>query len=282
MNQTIDPPASERDSRPAIAPAAPSSFSVALSNWLTILSILMVEQLTRRTKSGRWGLIIVIAEPFALVASFYFLHSLIRNLVQPYGESLLLFLVSGFLPFYLFLRTSIQGRIGGTRVGRLPRITSMDGFIAGVAAQVVIWIPVMAVTFLAMWLYGIEQARPASIADCAEALLFLTLLGAGLGLINLVIARFIPAWPMIIGIAMRGMLLLSGVIHIPDFFQPSVRAWLAWNPILHGVDWFRLGVYGRYPILVLDQFYLMKCAIILLFIGMVADRATLRYGKRKR
>jgi capsular polysaccharide transport system permease protein len=110
----------------------------------------------------------------------------------------------------------------------------------------------------------------------------LTLLGAGLGLINLVIARFAPAWPMIIRIAMRGMLLLSGVIHIPDFFSPGVRAWLAWNPILHGIDWFRLGIYGRYPILLLDQFYLMKCAVILLFIGLVADRATLRYRTRTR
>jgi capsular polysaccharide transport system permease protein len=279
-------PAAERgaaaaDQQTPIAPSAPPSFTDALRNWLAIMSLLMVEQMNRRTRSGRFGLVIMIAEPFALVLTFYWIHGMIKGVVQPYGESLFLFLVSGLLPFYLFMRTSIRGRVGRVDSGRrLPRITSLDIFMAGAAAQTAIWIPVIGATFVGMWLYGIEQARPVSISDCVSALFFLALLGTGLGLINLVIGRFLPSWPIIIGLATRGMIFLSGVIHIPDFFYPSVRAWLAWNPILHGVDWFRLGVYGRYPILLLDQFYLVKCAVILVFIGLVADRATLRHGAR--
>jgi capsular polysaccharide transport system permease protein len=243
------------------------------------MTFLVAEQLNRRTKAGRLGLLLIIAEPFLLICSFYWIHTVLRGVIQQYGDSLFLFLASGLLPFYFFMRTSITTRRGQQNVGRsLPRVSSLDIFMASVAAQTMIWIPVIGTVFAGIWLYGIEQARPASIADCATALFFLGMLGAGFGLINSVIGRLMPVWPLIMALATRGALLVSGVIHIPDFYAPSIRAWLAWNPILHGVDWFRLGLYGRYPVLLLDQAYLVKSAIVLLFIGIVADRATLRFG----
>jgi capsular polysaccharide transport system permease protein len=152
--------------------------------------------------------------------------------------------------------------------------------MAAVATQALIWIPVIAIVFLGMVMYGIQEARPASIATCAYALFLMLTLGAGFGLVNLSIGRFIAAWPVIIALATRGMLFLSGVIHIPDFLYPSVREWLAWNPLLHGVTLFRLGVYGEYPTLLFDEGYLLKCTIAFMFVGLVVDRATLRYESR--
>jgi capsular polysaccharide transport system permease protein len=279
MDSTVDRQAGgTRPTTPAPAPAAPAFFD-AVKSWSTIMTFLVAEQLNRRTKAGRLGLLLTIAEPFLLICSFYWIHTVLRGVIQQYGDSVFLFLASGLLPFYFFMRTSTTTRRDQQNVGRsLPRISSLDIFMASVAAQTMIWIPVIGAVFAGMWVYGIAQARPASIADCAAALLFLGMLGAGYGLINSVIGRFMPVWPRIMALATRGAIFVSGVIHIPDFYAPSIRPWLAWNPILHGVDWFRLGLYGRYPTLLLDQSYLVKSAIVLLFIGVVVDRATLRYG----
>jgi capsular polysaccharide transport system permease protein len=260
----------------------PQEFATALRNWLVIMGFLVREQLkAARGKAGRAGLLIAIAEPFALIVMFYMIRGLIRGTVQDYGTSLFLFLASGLLPYYLFLRTSIVTRRGRAGPGRrLPRINSLDTFMAAVATQALIWIPVIAIVFLGMVMYGIQEARPASIATCAYALFLMLTLGAGFGLVNLSIGRFLSAWPVIIALATRGMLFLSGVIHIPDFLYPSVREWLAWNPLLQGVTLFRLGVYGEYPTLLFDEGYLLKCTIAFMFVGLVVDRATLRYESR--
>jgi capsular polysaccharide transport system permease protein len=162
----------------------------------------------------------------------------------------------------------------------LPRIVSFDLFLASSAVNALISLVVMGAVFLSLWLYGISQAKPVSIADCGYALAMLMLLAVGVGLINTAIARFVPFWLTLFGYATRGLLFVSGVIHMPEMLTVGIRHWISWNPIMHGIEWFRVGLYGRYPALLLDQSYLVKCVVIVLFIGMIADRATLRYAGR--
>jgi capsular polysaccharide transport system permease protein len=156
----------------------------------------------------------------------------------------------------------------------------MDFFVADVCANTLIWLLAILIVFTGMLLYGIRQAWPVQIEDCAIALFLLVVMGSGFGLLNGSIARYFPFWLTLISYSTRGLVFFSGVFHLVDFYSIGLRNWLIWNPILHGVDWFRLGVYGRFPTMVLDQDYLIKCALIFLVIGMVADRATLRAGAR--
>jgi capsular polysaccharide transport system permease protein len=209
---------------------------------------------------------------------FYLIRGVLKGGLNGFGTSYFLFLSSGLFPFYLFLRISIRGRRGGSKSNRSARVTWFDEFVAGAAVLMVLWSVITGILFVGMWVYGIEQARPASMADCLSALFFLAALGAGLSLIYSSIGRFFPVFLTIISLSSRGLLFLSGVIHLPAMLTPGVRSWLAWNPVLHGVEWFRVGVYGHYPALLLDRFYLMQCTIIVLFIGFVMERATLQYG----
>jgi len=283
MTSASDGPTPPANPTQAAAPKSAQSqeFVTALRNWLVVMTYLVREELrTMRGRAGRAGVIIAIAEPFALIVMFYLIRGLLRGTVQDYGTSLFLFMASGVFPYYLYLRTSTMTRRDrSSQVRLLPRINSLDTFMASVATQALIWFPVIVIVFLGMWMYGIPQAKPASISTCAYALFIMLALGAGFGLFNQAVGRFMAAWPIIVGMTMRGMLFLSGVIHIPDFIYPSVRQWLAWNPLLHGVTLFRLGIYGDYPTLVFDESYLVKCTIAFIFLGLVMDRATLRYQR---
>jgi len=284
MGPTNEPPSGAVDDPgELLTPPTPANREsrTALKNWATVMGHLMVQHLDYDTKAGRASLFFMLAEPLILIGLFYLIRGVARGMVSQYGDSLFLFLASGILPFYLFLRTSTLTRRSQLQPGRrLPRINSMDLFIAITATNALIWLVVIGFLFVGMWMYGIKQAIPVSIGDCGIALFLLVIAGGGLALIHSAIARYFPAWLAIIRYSTRGLLFFSGVIHIADFYPPYLRTWLVWNPILHGVDWFRLGVYGRYPTLVLDEFYLVKTAVILLFIGIVADRATLRHGGR--
>jgi capsular polysaccharide transport system permease protein len=260
--------------------SAVREFTVALSNWRTTVAYLMVQYIGYRARTGRLSTLYMIAEPLIFIAGMYMIRGVVRGAVADYGTSVLLFLVTGFLPFYLFLRTSILSRNATSPRQPLPRIKAMDVFLAQVATNAVLWIVVLALLHVGMWIYGIRQAVPESLTTCAMALTMLTVLGAGVGLLNGAIARFFPFWLKIYGILTRGLLFFSGVLHIPDFYSLWIREWMVWNPIMHGVTWYRVGVFGNYPSHVLDEFYLVKVAVIMVFIGFIAERASLRYGGR--
>jgi capsular polysaccharide transport system permease protein len=130
--------------------------------------------------------------------------------------------------------------------------------------------------FLGMWFYGIDDARPHSIVTCAVPVGLFIVLGFGIGMINNVICRFFPMWAMLYQILTRGLVFLSGVILIVDLSPLWLRKWIIANPLSHGIEWFRLGVYGNYPHNSLDRAYLVEWAIVALFLGFVLDRATMR------
>ena len=253
-------------------------YLVAIRNWYTVIGVLMVEYLSARSKAGRLSTIFMFAEPLLMIGMMYLIRGILRNFSHFYGTSILLFLVSGFIPFYLCVTSAARAR--KTQVNprrRLPRVNALDTFIATTVANALVWLLVLSTLLFGMWVYGIREARPHSITACAAAIFFLIVFGIGVGLINSAIARFVPIWLLIYAIITRGLIFLSGVIHIADFYNPAIRAWVVWNPILHGIEWFRLGLYGRYPVYTLDRNYLIQAAVIVVFVGIVADRASLRH-----
>lgn len=257
--------------------AATYDYARALSSWRSSVWLSMVMLLGQYSRGSRMGFILALLEPLIVIVGLYVFRGLFKGTTASYGTSLFLFLASGFLPFYVFIRVSSRAR--STSVGprgRLPGLTTLDSYIASIVLNSLIWITMMVVIFWGMWLYGIERARPASIVDCTLPVLLFIALGAGVGMINNVINRFITFWSRLYAVLTRGLVFMSGVMFIVDLQPLWLRAWTVANPLSHGVEWFRLGVYGRYPHNSLDPAYLVEWALIALFLGVVIDRAALR------
>lgn len=230
------------------------------------------------TGSSKLAFIFTLLEPLIIILGLYAIRGILKAKTPNYGTSLFLFYASGFLPFYLFLRISIRARSANTDPrNRLPGLSALDQYIATVGLNSLIWITVMVFIFYAMWLYGIQQARPASIVDCVVPVVLFIVLGTGVGMINNVISRYFSFWNRLYGILTRGIMFMTGVLVIVDFYPPLIRQWVILNPLSHGIEWFRIGVYGpQYPHIFLDKWFLIKCTFIVLFIGLVVDRAALR------
>lgn len=250
---------------------------MAFSNWLLLIWAALPQLLSRQTRGSRLIFLATLAEPLILVGVLYAIRGLMKQNTPNYGTSLFLFYASGFMPFYLFIRISSRLRSTDFNLNSLlPRATALDAYIAAAILDALLNITTTILVFYGMWLYGIDEARPASIVDCTLPMLLLIVLGVGVGMINNVITRFAKIWAMIYRIMTRGLLFLSGVIIIVDLTPIWLRDIVVLNPLAHGVDWFRVGVYGDYPHNFLDKSYLCEWALIALFIGFVVDRAALR------
>jgi len=249
----------------------------AASTWGAIITLLMVQHYNQRFKSSRIGIILTFIEPVLLVVSLVVFRTFIKLKLPEFGTSMVVFLSSGIFPYYFFLRVSTRMNTARFEAGRrLPRVGSTDIIIASAGAETVLMFSTMIIWFASMWLYGLEEACPASSFDCVVPLLLFVAMGVGVALINSTIAKRFPPWSFLYGRVTYGMMFLSGVFYVVDLLPVQVRSIMLWNPLVHGVEWFRTGLYGRYPAFTLDKQYLIVTACMTLLVGLVAHRGTMR------
>jgi len=257
-------------------------FSNALGSWLSVVGYLMIREFDQKFRGNRLSVVLAVAEPILLLSLMLALRSLLRTQFPAYGQSTVVFYSSGIFPFYTFMRLSYRTRRAKYDSSqRLPRVSVTALLIASSLGEVALSLSTMLAWFLGMWLYGLEEAAPHSIAECAKPILLLMTFGFGVGLINSALSRRFALWAFIYSRLTRGLMLLSGVFLVADQLPYFARSILVWNPLLHGIEWFRLGLYGTYPHHTLDRDYLMLCTGICLFIGVISYRATLRTPPRR-
>jgi capsular polysaccharide transport system permease protein len=253
---------------------------VAVSRWRRTIWLAMC-QIFLGLGQKPLGLFWALAEPLVAIALVYAIRGLLRLNTPNYGTSLFLFFASGFLPYYLFLRLSTRTayvRAGAER--RLPGMSALDAYIANILVNALIWIVMIVAIFLGMmWLGGIREIQYIVVHTSAVPIVLLVVLAMGLGMINIAISRYLPFWLILYSILTRGLIVFSGVMQIVDLQTPRIRQYSIINPLSHGIEWFRLGIWERYPHNSLDKEYFITWVVVVLFMGMIVDRGTMRRVK---
>lgn len=262
-------------------PDAPGPFAQslrALGDWRATVGVAMTNEVGGRFRHNRLGLVLAFAEPFIVLSVLMLLRVFFREKLAVFGESAVVFLSSGVLPFFLYVRLSSRGR--RTRYDasqRLPRVSNTELVVASVAADSAIYLTSMMIWFSILVFFGLDDAAPVAPLTCIVSLLFLGCLGIGVGLVSSAIAQRVPFWNYFFGFANRFLIFISGVFFIADYMMLYRREWLELNPLAQGIIWFRVGLYGpSYPHILLDTGYMMLWSCVALFLGIVAHRATLR------
>ena len=68
------------------------------------------------------------------------------------------------------------------------------------------------------------------------------------------------------------MIFLSGIHYMVDFMSPQVRDAISWNPLVHGIELFRIAFYPQFPSNVLDTTYFLYWVLGSLCIGLCLSR----------
>lgn len=261
-----------------------STCIVALVNWRRAVWLEMCQAMSALSRRNRLGLVWALAEPLVVISLLYALRGILRARTPDYGTSLFLFFATGFLPYYLFLRLSTRIRFANMGAGQsLPGMSGLDQYLANILVNAIIWIFMIVVVFLGMWWIGdMKELAFTDVSVCAAPILLLIALAMGVGMLNGAISRYIPFWYFIYAMTTRGLLFISGILQIVDLQPAGIRYYSILNPLSHAVEWFRLGIWERYPHNSLDKNYLITWVVVSLFLGMVVDRASLRVQSRAR
>lgn len=226
----------------------------------------------------RFGFLFNIVEFSISMLVIALLFSLIGKSAA-YGESIFLFMLTGFAPFLTFMRVSaVVGAVvdRSMRPMRAP-LLSATGYAVGFSLNFLVLVPIC-VTIICGTLYqlGINSALPVHFEYLAVSLLAAISLGAGIGLLNAAIGYHIKVWRTIFSMLNRLLFFISGIFFVPDTMPRPIVEILEWNPLIHVIALFRLGFYKSYPTLILDVYYLAGWTLSVLFIGIWAERLVRR------
>lgn len=252
-----------------------ASWPAGFIRWGKLLFILLADNIPRR-KRFQWGAILAIAEPFGLIGLFWLHHHFVAGQRPLFGNSALLFLTTGVLPYYLFLRIARRLRNWDV-LPRWPRTTEFDLMLVHVTAELFVICSAVAICCFGFWLADVEEWFPRDVALCLRALLVIAVLGIGTGFLNATIGGFFPIWRPISSIAMRVWLLFSGVREVVDWMPLQLRDFVELNPLSHAISWYRTGYYTDYPSITLDVEYLLLWTLGLVSFGWLVMHSTRRW-----
>ncbi len=245
----------------------------SLAIWFDCIGAVVVREAEKKFSTKPGGLFTAI-EPIGFIAVIA-TSRILFNATPTFGDSVLLFYCTGVVPHYAFIWISTHTKVSDLTVTSFPRVQPLDQIIAKGVVEMLFYFGFMIFVFGGLWLVGVSAfalpRHPLTLLAVVEALF---LLGLGVGIINTVVGTFFRLWFHIYHVLGRGAMILSGVVFVPDFLPPDVRNWLAWNPILHGVTWFRTAFYEKYPTHILDTGYIIEWAILTLVVGLALERVT--------
>lgn len=230
-----------------------------------------------RTRFGRssLGYIWAVLEPISHVVVLCLIYWSI-NRQAPVGPSVTLFFVTGVLPFFLFHKTSLHlgaAVRGSQKVLRMPFVAPTDMIAARMVLEWLTWVVVAMLLILA--LMAMELAEPPEAPETAALAALVTLgLGVGFGLVNASAMVLWSSWIQIYGMLTRPLYILSGIFFSIDQVPSGLQQWLAWNPVLHAVQWFRVGFRADYATPVLDEVYLLSWVVGSVLLGLCMIRVT--------
>ncbi|OWJ64867.1 ABC transporter permease [Inquilinus limosus] len=252
------------------------SLGTALAVQVRVLVSLMLREMRMHAKHSRLSYLLEMLEPMLQLSMMMAVFSAIGRQAD-FGTSMLLFLGTGMIPYFTFMHISSKAmtalRGGGLTKG-VPLVKPLDLLLARAFLETLQLAVVAILLFSFIHLVmGVPEAAPIQPLKVVSAFLVIAATAIGVGIVNGVIGSFFRLWAVVYGVFGRSLLFLSAVFYVPDYMPAQIRDWLVWNPVLHGVEWFRTGFYLTYPTMCLDKTYLLSWALGSIFFGLVLERA---------
>nr|WP_319391662.1 ABC transporter permease [uncultured Cohaesibacter sp.] len=246
----------------------------ALKVQLRVIGALVLRETRVRFGRSQLGYLWALVNPIAWIVVISALFS-IRGSSAPYGDNMGLFVSLGVVPFRLYAALASQcGNAIDANQALLnfPIVKELDTIVARAILETATFILILTIILAGMVLFT-GAPLPYNVLKMGVGLGGLCLLGFGVGLLNAVIAQKVPSWMNTFHLISTPMLWLSGVFYSLESLPDLFRKFLIWNPILHGVEYVRMGYFQNYRDSYVDISYLYGLGLILVLVGLAAERA---------
>ncbi len=249
-----------------------TGFVAALQTSVRVWHALILRETRSRFGRNALGFLWALVEPVALIALFLVLRSILLKFAV-FGESAILFMAIGLIVFRYY--AAIAGRTliaisSNQALMTYPVVRPPDVIIARVLLETI----TMLVVTLIFWfvLVLVEEGRiiyhPATFG---VGVIVTTFLAWGVGTFNAVVSHLVPTWRQIYPMLQMPLFIGSGIFYLPVTMPEDIKRILVWNPILHCVEWVRMGIYLDYLPL-LDHTYPIIFGAVALTLGLGMER----------
>jgi ABC-type polysaccharide/polyol phosphate export permease/Flp pilus assembly protein TadD len=268
----------ERTERPQRSrPPQPGCWAALRTQWRVIHALIVRETRTRfgdSTLGYGWALI----EPILHILTLSLFFAVLMHGRPPIGTQFFIFYYTGLIPYHLFVHTSSSMTYAVTSNGsllQLPLVSTFDVILARALLELATDLLVAVVLLAGFGALGLGTL-PNDFAGVAASLAAVWVFACGCGFINAVFNAFCKSWDKIWTQVTRILYFCSGIFYVPGNMPDWVRDILTWNPVLHGVDWFRSSFFVDYEPHWLDRTFLVGIAVSTLLAGLALERCLRR------
>jgi capsular polysaccharide transport system permease protein len=257
-----------------------NDIKLALISMLRVIHALILREVKVRFGRLKIGYLWALLEPVLFICVLAIIFTIRRDNTV-YGMPLLIFLLTGVIPFLLFrniMNKTIVAAQSNIALLHFPQIHPFEIVIARSILEFVTVIIVFIILSLLMHLSGLALIEIESPLKIIVILLAVSLLGFSTGV---AIGAWTPIFPILEQIAHifigRPLFLLSGIFFTVEMVPVWLREYLLLNPLFHLIEMFRSAFFISFESKYTDPFYVLSYILVLFFIALVSQRALRRY-----
>ena len=269
----------ERPLRRVLRPRLRPTIFAALRTQLRVVYALMMRETRTRLAESKLGYGWALLEPVLHILMLSLVFAVMMRGRPPIGDKFFIFYYTGIIPYHLFVHTSSSMTYAVSSNGpvlQLPLVSTFDVIMARGLVEVLTDV-VVAIILLAGFFAVGRGVLPHDFRALAGSVVAVALFGCGTGFVNAVINAFFKSWDKIWAQLTRILYFCSGIFYVPGMMPDWIRDILAWNPVLHAVDWFRSSFFPEYEPHWLDRSYLAIVAALSVAAGLYLERGLRRH-----
>jgi ABC-type polysaccharide/polyol phosphate export permease/Flp pilus assembly protein TadD len=268
----------DRALHPRREPRLPPGFFETLQTQLRVIHALIIRETRTRFGDSSLGYGWALLEPILHILMLSLVFSVMMRGRPPIGEEFFIFYYTGIIPYHLFIHTSTSMTYAISSNGSLLQLPLVSTFDVLMARGLLEFFTDTLVAVLLLAGFGAVGlgVLPHNLSGVSASVLVVWLFGCGCGFINAVVNAFSKSWDKIWVQFTRLLYFCSGIFYVPGMMPDWIRDILAWNPVLHAVDWFRSSFFQEYDPHWLDRSYLTIVAVLTLLAGFGLERGLRR------
>lgn len=239
-----------------------------------IIGAVLIQDMRSRFGHSHIGYLIAIAWPLSHIGIITLTY-LLRTSIAPVGDSPTMFVATGVVPYVLCLypaRLLAMAIPQNRQLLNIPVIQPFHLIISRCILETLNAVIVLALFMSVVSLFDVD-ILPADTAEAAKAIGAAVFLGIGLGFFNVVMYALLGQFFLIFFILlMVGLYVFSGV-YMPSTMMPAnIREYMAYNPLLHLVEWLRSAYYTSYDSELINKSMILWVGAISLSLGLIGER----------
>lgn len=241
-----------------------------------VIRALILRDMRTRFGGSHWGYAVLVLWPVAHIFLMVGIMAF-RGLQSPMDNNPLLFVATGCVPaltFQYMSRETMKAVVVNKPLIYYPQVKIFDVMLARIIVEIIKGFTCLLVVLIILAALGVDPI-PQQPVTAIGAYCSATLLGIGIGAVNIGIVSFFPAWQLGYIIPTLISYMSCGIVFLPHLLPDQIYELLRWNPMVHIVEWTRLAYEPSLGVEV-DYAYVLLWGMASLSLGLAMERTVVR------